>query len=168
MSLWSSKKDRMSQMCKKCGQELPLCEFSFTTTTGANGGPDAPQYRYIRRDCKKCRAKASRSKSIALRREGNPARPPLGTPCQLCGDTTKRLCFDHCMLTDTFRAWLCNACNSGVMRCNLDELRRAYEFQKKHLARHNALADGGAVLIDADEEDMAHVPPLALPLTLGK
>lgn len=36
---------------------------------------------------------------------------PKPAACELCGDTSGRICFDHCHKTGVFRGWVCYSCN---------------------------------------------------------
>lgn len=63
-----------------------------------------------------------------------PTRP---TPdlCECCGNpqTHKAMCLDHCHVTNKFRGWLCDGCNTSIGKLgdNLEGLQRAIEYLKR-------------------------------------
>ena len=93
--------------CSKCGAEHPLTEEFFAKNQSTNTGGD----KYFRPECKKCTKQASQGKNSAYKLAGKPKRPELGTPCDRCGRTDKKLVFDHCHETFAHRGWLCDNCN---------------------------------------------------------
>ena len=99
-----------TRICSKCGAEHPLTEEFFAKNQSTNTGGD----KYFRPECKSCTRKASQGKQAAYKLAGKPKRPPLGTPCQRCGRTDKKLVFDHCHETLAHRGWLCDNCNRSM------------------------------------------------------
>tara|TARA_B100001057_G_C22759090_1_gene915004 strand:+ start:140 stop:556 length:417 start_codon:yes stop_codon:yes gene_type:complete len=99
-----------TRKCSKCGVIHPLTEEYFRKNQSTNTGGD----KYFRPECKKCTSKVSTGKDKAYKLAGNPERPPLGTPCDLCTRTDKTLVFDHCHKTLVHRGWLCQSCNRSL------------------------------------------------------
>lgn len=159
-------------VCRKCWKYLPIAAFASTSTRGSNVATGAHTYTYLRRDCNACSRRGARSKYSAMKKAGFPERPPLGTKCALCPDTSTRLVHDHCHRTDTLRAALCNSCNTGVMRADLEQLRAAYELQYAHLVaqgvdlrEHDRSID--ARLVSQKDDVADDITPLAIELELG-
>lgn len=100
----------MNRKCSKCGNTHPLTEEYFAKNQSTNTGGD----KYFRPECKNCSKKESKGKHTAYRNAGKPTRPELGTPCQNCGRTDRKLVFDHCHDTLDFRGWLCDNCNRSI------------------------------------------------------
>jgi hypothetical protein len=96
--------------CSKCGAEHSLTEEFFAKNQSTNTGGD----KYFRPECKKCTKQASQGKNSAYKLAGKPKRPELGTPCDRCGRTDKKLVFDHCHETLAHRGWLCDNCNRSM------------------------------------------------------
>ena len=69
-----------------------------------------------------------------------PYEPPTG--CEACGKSLVKPCLDHCHMTNMFRGWLCNPCNSALglagdtpegVRKLLDYIERAYDRMNERL-----------------------------------
>jgi len=103
-------KMKETRKCSKCGAKYPLTEEFFGRNQSTNTGGD----KYFRPECKDCTKKASQGKAEAYKLAGKPVRPPLGTPCDRCGRTDKKLVFDHCHETLVHRGWLCDNCNRAM------------------------------------------------------
>ena len=99
-----------TKKCSKCGKVFPLTEEFFTRNQSTNTGGD----KYFRPECKECTKKMSKGRDQAKKLAGNPSSPVLGTPCDLCGRTDKKLVFDHCHETLVQRGWLCDNCNRSM------------------------------------------------------
>ena len=99
-----------TRICSKCGAEHPLTEEFFAKNQSTNTGGD----KYFRPECKKCTKEAGQGKNSAYKLAGKPKRPELGTPCDRCGRTDKKLVFDHCHETLVHRGWLCDNCNRSI------------------------------------------------------
>ena len=99
-----------TRICSKCGAEHPLTEEFFAKNQSTNTGGD----KYFRPECKKCTGEAGQGKNTAYKLAGKPKRPELGTPCDRCGRTDKKLVFDHCHETLQHRGWLCDNCNRAM------------------------------------------------------
>lgn len=39
---------------------------------------------------------------------------PRPTDCELCGDSSRRIVFDHCHENGMFRGWICDLCNKAL------------------------------------------------------
>jgi len=99
-----------TRICSKCGSEHPLTEEFFARNQSTNTGGD----KYFRPECKKCTREAGKGKNQAYKLAGKPKRPIIGTPCDRCGRTDKKLVFDHCHETLGHRGWLCDNCNRSM------------------------------------------------------
>tara|TARA_B100000287_G_C20575048_1_gene758095 strand:- start:736 stop:1143 length:408 start_codon:yes stop_codon:yes gene_type:complete len=97
-----------TRKCNYCKKELPLTMFSADASCK-------------RTQCKDCARLASKDLKTAKELAGNPTTPVLGTPCDFCGNTDKKLIFEHDHDTLKFRGWLCQPCNRaiGVLERNL-------------------------------------------------
>jgi len=96
-----------TKTCKCCGKELPLNMFHKKPDTKDGLNPV----------CKECRSVNGPKPSNAGRmvmKANNLTRPKLGTPCEICGDTTKKLYCDHDHEHNVFRGWLCYDCNTAL------------------------------------------------------
>ena len=102
--------NNQTQVCSKCGTEYPLTEEYFAKNQSTNTGGN----KYFRPECKHCTRKASQGKNKAYKLAGKPKRPSLGTSCDRCGRTDKKLVFDHCHDTLAHRGWLCENCNRSM------------------------------------------------------
>src|SRR5262245_5811176 len=69
------------------------------------------------------------SADLKIRKAGRP-RPTI---CEVCGASSKRICFDHCHTSGQFRGWLCSGCNSalGMVKDNAETLRRLADYLVK-------------------------------------
>ena len=110
LMLEEQKMTNETRICSKCGAEHPLTEEFFAKNQSTNTGGD----KYFRPECKKCTREAGQGKNSAYKLAGKPKRPELGTPCDRCGRTDKKLVFDHCHETLAHRGWLCDNCNRAM------------------------------------------------------
>ena len=99
-----------TRTCSKCSKTFPLTEEFFGKNQSTNTGGD----KYFRPECKNCTKEAGRGKNKAYKLAGKPPRPPIGTCCDRCGRTDKKLVFDHCHDTLVHRGWLCDNCNRSM------------------------------------------------------
>lgn len=93
--------------CYSCGTVLPLNSYHKNARA-----KDGREYR-----CPKCRNKGGKVDSDYARRLRESLgidQVPIGTPCEICGKSDKRLHFDHCHKTNKHRGWLCSKCNSAL------------------------------------------------------
>lgn len=72
----------------------------------------------------------------------NPLRAaPEDNVCECCGkmEIKRNLALDHCHVTQAFRGWLCNSCNTGIGKLGDNEqgLRKALDY----LSRARLAAD---------------------------
>ena len=130
----------LKRTCSKCGAIKPLNENYFSKNQSTNTGGN----KYFRPECKVCSKSESKGKNIAVKRfmeskglktkeEYKQSRPLLGTACDNCGRTDKRLVFDHCHTTYAHRGWLCDNCNRsiGMLGDTIYGLERALKYLKK-------------------------------------
>ena len=87
-SLENGESDVESKVCTKCGELKPL--FEFTKMKGLNG---TPRNKGRNPECKKCEYARRKGERDSYKRAGKPMIPPLGTPCQCCGKTDRKLVF---------------------------------------------------------------------------
>jgi hypothetical protein len=122
--------------CFGCKLTKPVTEFHMDKSPRTIKNKEYPPLH--RNYCKQCRSlkginPATESKKI-MKLYGMP-RPPLGTPCDLCGRTKTKLFFDHCHKTKKFRGWLCNTCNAGIGKLgdNVEGLEKAINYLKREI-----------------------------------
>lgn len=115
--------------CSKCHAELPLTTEYFAPNCSTNTGGN----KYFRPECRACTKKAHQGKTKAKKLAGNPPTPPMGTPCDNCGRTDMKLCFDHDHETLAHRGWLCQNCNQGLGRLGdtIESLERAIRYLRR-------------------------------------
>jgi hypothetical protein len=90
-----------TRKCNFCEKKLPLNMFWADASCK-------------RTQCKDCAKEASKHLKLAKRLVSNPSPPPLGTPCEFCGEFRgKKLTFEHNHDTMEFRGWCCDPCNRG-------------------------------------------------------
>jgi len=94
--------------CSKCGRNLPITNFNRNQSTNTGGN------KYYRPECKTCNKAAGKGRTTAKKLAGNPEKPLLGTPCDNCGRTNRKLVFDHSHTTLKHRGWLCDNCNRSI------------------------------------------------------
>ncbi len=109
-----------TKVCRLCKKEKPITDFHKSGSKPGWRGKRNPIYvDGYRGECAMCRSKhgpAHSSASGVLMKQLGLVRPPLGTPCEICGKTHSRLFCDHDHHTKVFRGWLCNSCNSALGR----------------------------------------------------
>lgn len=61
------------------------------------------------------------------------AKRPKPDICDVCGDNTTDIVFDHCHQRGIFRGWLCNPCNRalGCVRDDPDRLRKLIAYLER-------------------------------------
>lgn len=116
-----------SKICSKCGEDLPLTEFS--KSSGAN---------YLRRECKKCNNQLAKERKIIKEKYDTPDESYVCPVClsnyndikdaggQKCGAWTA----DHIHGTEILRGFLCHNCNRGfgMFKHDTQILQRAIEY----------------------------------------
>jgi hypothetical protein len=117
-----------SRTCSKCQKTFPLNEQFFGRNQSTNTGGN----KYFRPECKECTKKASQGKAKAYKLAGKPKYPELGTPCDNCGCTHRKLVFDHDHETLEHRGWLCDNCNRsiGMLGDTIESLERTILYLK--------------------------------------
>ena len=85
---------------------------------------------YPRPDCKVCQ-NAHSKKHYRLRKKYKT--PKIGTPCDCCGRTDQKLCWDHCHDTEEHRGWLCSNCNQalGKLGDDIEGVLKAVDYLAK-------------------------------------
>lgn len=116
-----------SKVCSKCGEDLPLIEFS--KSSGAN---------YLRRECKKCTNRLAKERKAIKSKYDKPDESYICPVClsdyesikdaggQKCGAWTA----DHIHGTEILRGFICHNCNRGfgMFKHNVEILRRAIAY----------------------------------------
>ena len=116
--------------CNGCGEVLPLSCYSMNSYKGAY---------FLRSTCDKCRKHSEETKKIAVKVKGY-TKPPVGTPCEVCGipmthDTAMTgMCFDHSTVTSRFRGWICKKHNTmiGYAGDTVEGVQLLVDYLKKH------------------------------------
>ena len=118
-----------TKRCSKCGLTLPLTAEHFAKNQSTNTGGD----KYFRPECRSCTTKARQGCAKAKKLAGNPAKPPIGTPCDCCGRAELPLLFDHDHVTLAHRGWICQNCNQGLGRLGdtVMSLRNALRYLER-------------------------------------
>ena len=113
-TLWG-KEEVDAKVCVICGVEKSLSEFHKGSDEKIiNGKRYEATYRSECKECRGVNGKANSSAAEKLMKQHGIKRPPIGTPCDCCGKTTKKLIYDHCHETKKFRGWLCYQCNTAI------------------------------------------------------
>ena len=104
----------VTKKCKICGEQKDISEFH------KNGS-------WTRPECAACNRERQKNYH-ALRRQQKT--PELGTPCECCGRTDEKLCWDHCHNTQEHRGWLCSNCNTGIgeLGDNISGVQQALDY----------------------------------------
>lgn len=117
-----------TKQCIKCKKTLDISNFA-KRDDGASDG-----YRNECHECKKHISKTIRElKKTHIKADC----------CDICGSSDK-LVLDHCHVTDKFRGWLCNECNTGLGKLgdSLDRAKRAVEYlEGKIVHKHKKQLD---------------------------
>jgi DNA-directed RNA polymerase subunit RPC12/RpoP len=116
-----------SKICSKCGEDLPLTEFS--KSGGAN---------YLRRECKKCNNQLAKERKVINEKYDRPDEDYI---CPVClsdyesikdagGQKCTAWTADHIHGTEILRGFLCHNCNRGLgmFKHNTEILKRAIEY----------------------------------------
>ena len=115
--------------CRNCDVTFPHTrEFFHLRSTTSREGKGTKDYLFYQ--CKSCRNDISkvrgllRQRYMHLRTDG----------CDLCSKETDALCLDHDHVTDKFRGWICNECNTGMglLGDNIEGLEKALHYLRKH------------------------------------
>lgn len=109
-----------TKVCRFCKIEKVITDFHKSGSKPGWKGKRNPVYDDgYRSECAKCRSRTGPAHSGAagelMKRQGL-IRPPIGTPCEICGRTNTKLFCDHDHKTGVFRGWLCNGCNSALAK----------------------------------------------------
>ena len=117
-----------TRICSKCSKEFPLTYEFFGNNDSSNTNKN--KKRYFRPECKECKNKCNQGQKKAYKLAGKPSYPPIGTPCDLCARTDKKLLFDHDHEILKHRGWLCQNCNQALGRLgdNEEGLQRALNY----------------------------------------
>ena len=88
--------------CKECHKILPVMAFTtqFLRSDGA---------WYLKKICRQCHTE-NKKETYAVRKNA----PPKPELCNCCNIKPKMFHLDHIHGTNTFRGWLCRACNTGM------------------------------------------------------
>jgi len=101
-TLWGEEEIIETRGCNYCKRELPLTMFHADSSCH-------------RTQCKDCAKEATKMLKHSKSIHGNPSPPPLGTPCNFCGEFKgKKLTFEHNHDTLEFRGWTCDPCNRAI------------------------------------------------------
>lgn len=101
-----------TKVCSKCHKEFPAT-LEFFSKNMTSHTPLPPDKLHLRPECRDCHSRLTKGKAKAFKLAGKPNRPPLGTPCDFCKCTDRKLVFDHDHITLEHRGWLCDRCNRG-------------------------------------------------------
>ena len=115
--------------CNGCGKVLPLSCYSMNSYGSQ---------RFLRSTCDNCRKHSSDTKKIAVKMKGY-IKPPVGTPCEVCGVPMTHgtemtgMCFDHDTVTQEFRGWICKKHNTmlGFLGDNIEGIELLLKYLKK-------------------------------------
>lgn len=93
------------------------------------------------REKKNARQRSPESREInsnwRLRRQERLMGRPKPAACEVCGESRKRICWDHDHKTGQARGWLCVGCNSAIGLTNErpDALRMLADYLERHAPR---------------------------------
>lgn len=129
--------DTETRVCKVCGEEKSLSEFSTHFTSAQTGAT------YWQRRCKPCQ-----SKRVTQTYHIKKTAAPLTSNCECCGVSFEGMAknnihMDHCEETQTFRGWLCRGCNVGIgyLGDDIESLQKAMDYLQRHNGRLPKKAD---------------------------
>ena len=114
-----------TKFCKGCNKDIPVTDFH-------------KHYNGYQQFCKKCRNVGGNrhcNEAKVLMKERGVERPRLGLPCNICGDKTRLLVYDHDHKTKEFRGWLCDPCNllMGRMGDDTNKIKQKVKKLLKYL-----------------------------------
>jgi hypothetical protein len=125
--------ETIQKKCIKCGEELPLTNFSTNTSSSCHFDKNHMLLR--RGDCFECNKKQIKGQREAkkLAKKIGKQKPPEGQVCEICNKTTN-IVFDHNHNTNIFRGWLCNTCNIslGSLGDSVKGLIKAINYLQKN------------------------------------
>ena len=87
-----------TKKCKICGKQKDITKFHKNGT-------------WTRPECAVCTRERQKNYHEIRKKHKT---PPLGTPCECCGDSTSTLHWDHDHETGGHRGWICSNCNTGI------------------------------------------------------
>ena len=142
MNLFNEREDIVFQqdfelgvkICTHCKKELPVKAFPLWSTTAFGG-------EMRRSACRECQAKHGKIIEKLYK-----IAPPKPQNCQCCGLEVKTILnkkkysnsgvlqLDHQHETETFRGWICYACNQGIGKLgdNLEGVVKAVLYLSKN------------------------------------
>ena len=92
-----------TKYCKGCDQHLPITQFRRR-----GEGASKERTYTVCLDCEK--------KSHKIRKKLRKEAPKKPKNCECCGKETDELHLEHCHITDKFRGWVCEDCNTAIGR----------------------------------------------------
>lgn len=97
------------------------------------------QRRWYSRNKDGVRASKIRQKA---KKAGGRAKP---TACDVCGEASWRIVFDHCHATTRFRGWLCYGCNValGQVKDNPETLRALASYLEGNMKNNHTESNNG-------------------------
>lgn len=106
------------RLCNECNiwKDMSCYEINASYTTRID----------YKRKCKDCRKKHG----IVLRKLHKQHSKPEPGYCPICNDFTEKWVLDHDHVTQQFRGWLCNSCNTalGKFKENVLILEKAIKY----------------------------------------
>tara|TARA_B100000927_G_scaffold3715_1_gene2964 strand:+ start:298 stop:711 length:414 start_codon:yes stop_codon:yes gene_type:complete len=119
-----------TQCCNKCGVIKPIEEFGWNSYGSQ---------RFRRKICKQCHKHSYQTKKVAIKKQSGYHKPPVGTPCEVCGVPMTHgtemtgMCFDHDTVTQEFRGWICKKHNTmlGFLGDNIEGIELLLKYLKK-------------------------------------
>ncbi len=118
----------LTRKCKICNQVKNIEDFGINHIIANTISKTNKKYR--KHTCKDCRKR--QSKTLRKLHKENPK--PNTVICPICETETDKHVLDHDHLTDTFRGWLCNDCNTslGIFKDDIKILKKAILYLCKH------------------------------------
>ena len=138
------------KVCRDCGVEKPLDEFTYHPNTKDNRQSYCnPCFNARKRRNEKEWRKRNPKKYKAAKRRATAARYGLTDEhyqemyadqegrCEICGQWFEVLAIDHCHGSEKVRGLLCTACNTaiGQFKDSIDTLKSAIHYLQKYSAR---------------------------------
>jgi len=114
--------------CNRCKECLPRTTDYFAVKR-VTVNSKSEETRWLSNTCRRCESKGQKIAN-SLRSANIKHRTDF---CDCCGKKTDKLRLDHDHITEQFRGWLCDNCNTGIGRLgdNIEGVKKAIAYLEK-------------------------------------